>query len=1343
MSSETGRIGLMVAGTAVGAYFGMAGVGLALGTVAGSLIFPTDTGGSRLDDLRVMTSSWGSSIARGFGTFRIGGNLIWSPGIVGGKKGGKGGTPSLYDYTCTFAVAFSEGVADDLLVLWADNKVIYSKVTTPNSSTPMQQQSLGDMLALYAAGDSGVTAGETYVTQTQVLTSVGGTKKAGIKFRFYNGTEEQLPDPAIQALEGVDFTSAYRGLVYVLFEDVPLADYGNRVPQIQALLTFGSAKTYPTLGATFTGTSTASTTANTGPLPAPFPIGASSQPSGFAVDRDRRILYLGQYDRLTAMDMETGEQRTVATVASLQDPLGTSRRLGNYVGAAFTNFGWMSVQNDGKLVFSSNQVLAQMDPSTGTITAMSASNADHTLDAFNFLNYTDGSGMSQPYNLVYLKVFEPGALSEDPTAIAPIHYVFQLATYGGCSITRMSPSSPRLVGPAVLNRAELVWVDQKNVWPTYGSSNARWCFGAFKDPLDDYAKIYVAIGPSNTSVGNSSTPIAIGFVMVNAGTIFVANPTATQQALLFEEALPGISPAALGAAYGPANAAGAFFWGEDLSSGCAVFDPSDLSLIFNLVLTNSGHTSSFRLLVKQNIPTGHFYWITELTTADHGTGANGSIPAGDYVIQDGIFCYFARNRLMTVSAADGVVVSEPWPLDAVLFPQVYDPVIDKVFLLGAAIAGTVPHDAGVPRTASDTVTEAQVAAAAATGTVIAFAHRAAGGGNDLAAVVASLCEDVGLLEGDIDVSQLEGIVVDGYYIGRPASPHDAIAVLAQVYMFDACESDGQIKFRLMSTSTSVRTISDTDIIDAGQGGEWVKETKQQDFDLPAKIHVSFMDVTNDELAGTVHAQRLNSPVATTASVGNVRVEAPLLLTPDHAAQIADQILFTAWAQRSSYAFSAQWKHIDLDPTDQVNIALSDGTQYFARLVSSDFGANMEIALTGRSTQPTSYQPLTAEGTVAPYVPPLPATPTLAEIFREVNTPNIIATPATPFQTNATAGGAQSQTRSQSIALVGPSKLFVFDLPLLRDIDDSGGSSSTIYLGSSGYGGGIWPGCIVQKSSDGTNFNTVAQISQALVWGTTASALPDVVEHYSWDDVTTLYVVLNNPNASLSSTNDLDVLTNFSNAFAVSNAQGRFEVINAVNCTQQANGAYVLSRILRGRRGTDVYSNGHNGGGVVIALNPANLTRLNVPLSEVSVPRYYRAESIEQTSLTSDVQIVTTTGADLKPWAPVDIAAVRTGATGAQDITLSWNRRTRIGGDMRDLTGVVALGEATEAYQVDVLSGPGGTVLRTLQATSPAVVYPYAQLTADLGTPTTISVNVYQVSSIIGRGFCQPVTIGVS
>ena len=41
-----------------------------------------------------------------------------------------------------------------------------------------------------------------------------------------------MPDPFIEAKEGAGQAPAYRGVAYVVFEDLALESFGNRLPQL-------------------------------------------------------------------------------------------------------------------------------------------------------------------------------------------------------------------------------------------------------------------------------------------------------------------------------------------------------------------------------------------------------------------------------------------------------------------------------------------------------------------------------------------------------------------------------------------------------------------------------------------------------------------------------------------------------------------------------------------------------------------------------------------------------------------------------------------------------------------------------------------------------------------------------------------------------------------------------------------------------------------------------------------------------------------------------------------------------------------------------------------------------
>jgi hypothetical protein len=113
---------------------------------------------------------------------------------------------------------------------------------------------------------------------------------------------------------------------------------------------------------------------------------------------------------------------------------------------------------------------------------------------------------------------------------------------------------------------------------------------------------------------------------------------------------------------------------------------------------------------------------------------------------------------------------------------------------------------------------------------------------------------------------------------------------------------------------------------------------------------------------------------------------------------------------------------------------------------------------------------------------------------------------------------------------------------------------------------------------------------------------------------------------------------------------------------------------------------------------------------------------------TDETAFTYTGVKFRPYSPVNITGSR---DGSDNLTINWNRRTRINGDWRDNVDV-PLGEESESYEIDIMDGRD--VVRTITATSQTVEYTAAQQTTDLGsTQSSITVNVYQLSAVYGRG----------
>jgi hypothetical protein len=145
----------------------------------------------KMDRLRLTGASEGTPVTRVHGRARVPGQVIWATRFretvttrtAGGS--GKGTGPRIttrdHSYSISLAVALCEGEITGVGRVWADGMEV----------------------------DRGT-----------------------LTMRVYRGTEDQMPDPKIEAVQGAGNAPAYRGITYVVLEDLQLEPYGNRVPQL-------------------------------------------------------------------------------------------------------------------------------------------------------------------------------------------------------------------------------------------------------------------------------------------------------------------------------------------------------------------------------------------------------------------------------------------------------------------------------------------------------------------------------------------------------------------------------------------------------------------------------------------------------------------------------------------------------------------------------------------------------------------------------------------------------------------------------------------------------------------------------------------------------------------------------------------------------------------------------------------------------------------------------------------------------------------------------------------------------------------------------------------------------
>ena len=169
-----GAIGSAVGGSA----------GRTLGTLIGNAIDGTTHKGS-IRDLNLQSSAYGDTIPLIFGRVRTGGVLIWALPLQERSLGAKG-TTTRHAYSASFAIALAARPIAGIGRVWADGKLMGSAGAMPRGTT----------------------------------------------MRVYTGDERQTPDPLIAAAESPGQVPAHRGIAYVVFEDLDLSPYANRMPAL-------------------------------------------------------------------------------------------------------------------------------------------------------------------------------------------------------------------------------------------------------------------------------------------------------------------------------------------------------------------------------------------------------------------------------------------------------------------------------------------------------------------------------------------------------------------------------------------------------------------------------------------------------------------------------------------------------------------------------------------------------------------------------------------------------------------------------------------------------------------------------------------------------------------------------------------------------------------------------------------------------------------------------------------------------------------------------------------------------------------------------------------------------
>jgi len=323
--------------------------------------------------------------------------------------------------------------------------------------------------------------------------------------------------------------------------------------------------------------------------------------------------------------------------------------------------------------------------------------------------------------------------------------------------------------------------------------------------------------------------------------------------------------------------------------------------------------------------------------------------------------------------------------------------------------------------------------------------------------------------------------------------------------------------------------------------------------------------------------------------------------------------------------------------------------------------------------------------------------------------NVKASLENPIVYDSSAIGSDTGIVDYVIKIAGPTDFELLDIPMLDNLYDKEG----IYIAANGYLDG-WNGCGIDKSIDSeVTYSGVGSITTGTLLGTAITALPSG-KTTVWD---TNSITVSMINGSLYS-NSMEVVLNGLNYLLIGN-----EIIQYMDSTDNGDGTFLLENLLRGRRGTEWAIDTHAIGDRVVSLSSNMMFDSTASLN---VNAYYKATTFGDFIEDSISKYIAPEIICLKP---LSISYLKGERDGSNNLTISWNRRSRdVTGHMKRLD----LFEETESYEIYIVDAD-----ITYESTTEDYVYSDAQQLIDIsghvsGDP--VLVIIYQMSGIVGRGY---------
>lgn len=840
----------------------------------------------------VQTSTYGKVIPILYGQSRIAGNIIWaedikqvvtnsgrSSGKGGGSFSANGGSSTSYSYFATFAVAICEGEIDEIIRIWADAKII-----EPNQG----------------------------------------------EIRIYKGSENQQPDAFIESIQGVGKTPAYRGLAYVVFEDFPLAAYGNRIPNF----TFEVKRNFIAL--------------NDNEQPVEEKISAISFIPGAG-----EYVYDDKVQSKVSGQLINGnwvQQGNVETINQNNRTNQCDAKLAiSQLKNTLPNINWVSVIvswfadsidagtcSIAPAVEFKDEV--NIEPDSWHVAGFNRATARFiSFDENNRPNY--GGTPNDASLLRYLQDLKSQGYS---VMFYPMLFVD-------------APNKPwrgRITGTPSQVANFFTKNDGYNRFVEHYAN-------LVKDDVDAIVIGSEFIGLTSVKDIDNSFPAVDELVSLASGVKqTVGNDVKVTYAADWSEyhhtlngwynldplwASPNIDFVGIDAYFPLSDSPQASPSKQDLIDGW------ESSEGYDWIYTDENRDTKVNIEPKYAWKNLKWWWennhINPDSTQTPWTPMSKKIWFTEYGFPsvDGAAnqpnVFYDPNSLESnfprFSKGQVDFVAQRTAIDATESKWKNSNMVERMFLW-TWDARPFPFWPELTNIWSD-------------GNLWQTGHWVQGklGTSNLSAIVNNLCQRSGLDANQIDTTSLDNLV-DGYVISSQTTIRKIIDNLRLAYFFDGIESNSKLVFSKRDKSEISIEINSDDLIFLENNSEKLSITRNQEIETPNKLDVVFINKINSYQVGNQHTIRNQN-----INFNNRTINLPIVLTDQNAKNIADILLYHLWLERNNYQFNLPVKYSYLEPSDVVNVFVNNQT-HTIRITEIDFAKPGILQIKGVSEQLNSY-----------------------------------------------------------------------------------------------------------------------------------------------------------------------------------------------------------------------------------------------------------------------------------------------------------------------------------------------------------------------------------------------------